>query len=90
MAEPVVITLLAENGYSQDFELAADLALEKLCPRLLAVLQRQSRMFAGWNEMVLELDGAGLLERSATLLDYGIRSGMYLTAVKKEKYNDQR
>ena len=89
MVNTVVVTLRAER-FCQDFELPSDVVLQELYPRLLAVLQNISGQFANSRGIILEVDGAGLLDKSATLMDYGIRTGFYLDVVKEEKYDGFR
>lgn len=86
MVNTVIVTLRAKQ-FCQDFELPADVALQVLYPRLLVVLQNISQQFSGYRGIILELDGAGLLDKRATLIDYGIRTGFYLDIVKEEKYD---
>lgn len=83
MTEEVVVTLCSEE-YSCDYSLPANVKLEELYPRLLKVLQNEiSGMFKDWEEMLLQTEEGTLLDLSATLYDYGICSGYYLTIVQK-------
>ena len=85
--ETVIVTLCAEN-FEKDFELPCAITLGELYPRLLAALQATSSMkFGDYRGVILEKDGAGLLERNATLLDYGICTGGILTIAREEKYD---
>ena len=88
MAETVIVTLQAGDEFHGDYELPADIPLRELYPRLLGVLQKtKKKVFWDYSELILELDGAGLLDENATLTDYGICTGCYLEIVKKEKYD---
>lgn len=89
MNDAVVVTLRADR-FSQDFELPANVELRELYPRLLVVLQSVSERFADYRGVILEVDGAGLLDRQATLADYGVRAGFYLDVVKEDKYDGFR
>lgn len=90
MGSEVVVTLRAE-GFSCDFELPANICLKELYPRLLKVLKKMdAKSFRDYSGIVLEIEGAGMLEQTATLLDYGVKSGYYLDIVRKEKYDDFR
>jgi len=83
MTEEVVVTLRLD-GYSCDYALPANIKLEELYPRLLKVLQNEiSGKLKDWEEMLLQTEEGALLDLSATLYDYGICSGYYLTIVQK-------
>ncbi len=85
--ETVIITLRAEN-FEKDFELPCTIPLSELYPRLTVALQETSAMrFGDFTGVVLEQNGAGLLDQKATLLDYGICTGSILDIVRKEKYD---
>lgn len=82
--EAIVVTLQAED-YCCDFELPANVVLGELYPRLLTVLQKASnRVFGGWIKLVLETEEGALLDEMATLLDYGICTGYYLSVKQEE------
>lgn len=88
MAETVIVTLQAGEEFHGDYELPANVPLRDLYPRLLKVLQKtKEKFFWDYSAIVLELDGAGLLDESTTLLDYGVSTGSYLEVAKKEKYD---
>lgn len=78
--ETIIVTLRAEN-FCRDFELPANVPLGELYPRLLAVLQKASnRVFGEWTKLILETDEGMLMDEKATLFDYGICTGCYLSA----------
>ena len=88
MAETVIVTLQAGDEFHGDYELPANVPLRELYPRLLKVLQKtKEKLFWDYSAIVLELDGAGLLDEDATLLDYGVSTGCYLEVTKSEKYD---
>lgn len=88
MFETVIVTLRAEGGFCRDLELPAAAALGQLYPRLLAVLQRLGgSTFSQWKSLLLETEEGILLDLSATLSDYGICTGCYLTAIEGEAAN---
>ena len=88
METEVVITLRAE-GFSCDFELPANVCLAELYPRLLKALKKTDfDYFRDYCGIILEISGAGMLEQTATLSDYGVKTGYYLDIVRKEKYDD--
>ena len=90
MMNMVLITLQADAFYA-DFELPADIKLHALYPRLLQALKAENpHQFERFTAIILEKEGAGLLDEDANLLDYGIRSGDYLDVVRKEKYDGFR
>ena len=84
----VLVTLQAE-GFSKDFSLPADTALADLYPRLLSALRNvdEQHVFADYTRIVLESEDGGLLNESATLADYGVRDGWYLSIASKERYD---
>ncbi len=85
--EKVIVTLRAED-FEKDFELPCSIPLGELYPRLTAALYETSAMkFGDYTGVVLEKDGAGLLDQKATLMDYGICTGSILEIARKEKYN---
>ncbi len=87
MGKTVTVTIIYDTK-NLDLELPADILLCDLYPRLLSVLKRIDRSaFYEWTGILLEYEGGGLLNKNATLLDYGIRSGSLLEVVKEEKYN---
>ena len=80
MQDSVVIVTLRTEGFCRDFELPSNVALGELCPRLLAVLQKASgRIFGTWTGIILGTDQGLMLDKTATLLDYGICTGAYLS-----------
>ena len=89
MADTVLITLRIDD-FCQDYEIPCDVRLWELYPRLLAVLQRENTLFRNFRGIILELDGAGLLDMFATLADYGVCTGDYLDVVREEKYDGLR
>lgn len=89
MAKTVVVTLRTAS-YCQDFVLPTDVVLGELYPRLIAVLHKTTGHFSDYQSIILEINGAGLLDQTATLLDYGVCTGMYLDVVRKEKYDGFR
>ena len=90
MNNEVMVTLRAE-GFSKDFILPTDVPLCELYPRLHKVLVAvNQRHFGGYSGVVLESEGAGLVNLRATLHDYGIRIGAYLDIAEKEKYHGFR
>lgn len=90
MVDMVAVTLRA-GEFSCDFELPNHVKLCELYPRILAALQKTNmRVFGEYNEIILETDGCGMLDLSATLRDYGICSGYDLDVVRKEKYDGFR
>lgn len=89
MKETVVVTLRAAS-YCQDFALPVSVPLRELYPRILDVLQNATSYFTDYQSIILEINGAGLLDQTATLLDYGVCTGMYLDVVRKEKYDGFR
>ena len=90
MAKTAIVTLFS-NQYSQDFELPADIPLGELYPRLTKALRKEAGdIFGDYSSVVLELDGAGLLDERASLTDYGVCTGCELGVVRKEKYNGFR
>ena len=83
MPETIIVTLRTEQGFCSDFELPAAVRLAELYPRLLAVLQQlKAASFLQWNSLLLETEAGVLLDDSATLSDYGICSGHYLTIIQ--------
>ena len=83
MTDEVVVTL-SSDGYICDYALPANVKLEELYPRLLNVLQSENcGIFENWKEILLQTDEGTLLDLSATLFDYGICTGYYLTVVQK-------
>lgn len=85
--DSVVVTLKAE-GFEKDVELPCRVRLGELYPRLTAALQHASGMkFGALTGVVLEKEGAGMLDLRATLLDYGVCTGSILEIVEREKYN---
>ena len=87
MKEIVVVTLRAP-GFSGDFELPGTVPLRDLYPRLLSVLKKiHSSIFVPYRGIILETDGRGLLNKQATLFDYGICDGYSLDIVREEKYD---
>ena len=87
MNETVLVTLRVK-GFSQDYELPCNIELAELYPRLREAL-KQTRKFLDeldvCDEIVLETEGHRLSNSSATLSDYGIRSGNILNIVRKEE-----
>lgn len=83
MGETIIVTLRSEREFFCDFELPATVSLAELYPRLLAVLQQMHPAdFSSWNSLLLEVEAGVLLDTSATLYDYGICSGCYLTVIQ--------
>lgn len=83
-----VIVTLRMGDFEKDFELPCRIPLAELYPRLTAALQETSvKRFGDFTGVILEKDDAGLLDETATLLDYGIRTGCILDIVRKEKYD---
>lgn len=89
MAESVIVTLRTDS-FCRDYALPSDIPMGELCPRLLNVLRERSKAFANYTGLILEQNGAGLLDRSASLADYGVCSGAYLDIVREEKYHGFR
>lgn len=89
MAHTVLVTLRI-GAFCQDYEIPDNVKLQELYPRLLAVLKKENMMFRSFRGIILELDGAGLLDTTATLADYGVCTGYYLDVVKEEKYDGLR
>lgn len=89
MPETVIVTLRC-GEFCRDYALPAHIPLEELYERLLKVLQKSSKEFEKYTSVVLELDGGGMLDRGASLADYGVRSGMYLDIAGEEKYHGLR
>ena len=90
MSKTAVVTLFSKQ-YSQDFELPTDTPLKELYPRLTEVLRRAAgKQFQDYSSVILELDGGGLLDESASLADYGVCTGSKLGVVRKEKYDGFR
>lgn len=88
MTDRIVVTL-KRDAYCQDYELPGKTSLYDLYPRLLAVLQKDDpQLFEDINAIVLEIDGAGMLDESASLFDYGICTGAKLDIVEKNKYDN--
>jgi hypothetical protein len=76
--------LCAEN-FCRDFELPTDIPLAVLYPRLLAVLQKASgRIFGTSKGVVLKTANGILRDPQATLSDYGVCTGSYLTVMQEE------
>lgn len=90
MAKTIVVTLQSKQ-YSQDFELPATVPLHELYPRLTEALHKAAgTQFQDFSSVILEKDGAGLLDEAASLADYGVCDGCILNVVRKEKYNGFR
>ena len=87
MKDAVAITLKTDN-FSRDFELPWSVELGELYPRVLKALQETSgSVFGKYTGIVFELDGCGLLDRNASLSDYGVCTGCSLTVVPEKKYD---
>lgn len=87
MTDKVVVTLKTED-FSRDYELPWSVNLGELYPRVLNALQETSgRVFRKYTGIVFELDGYGLLNRNASLSDYGVCTGFSLTVVPEKKYD---
>lgn len=86
MEETVVVTLQCAS-YREDYELPTNVPLGELYPRLLAVLKKRSDVFSSYLAIILEYNHAGMLDRTATLADYGILRGHYLDVVQEELYH---
>ena len=84
MQETVILTLYTKS-FSRDFELPANIPLSLLYPRLLSVLARVDKSFAGWEDMFLLRAGKAMVFPEASLADYGIYDGELLEVVRKEK-----
>ena len=86
MSEVVTVTLQTKQGFCLDFDLPATIPLSKLYPRLLAVLQQTGNAcFSGWNQLFLQTHEGVLSDLDATLYDYGICRGQYLTIIQGEE-----
>ena len=85
MTDEIVVTLRTEDGFCSDFSLPANVKLGDLYPRLLTALQKtKGSLFGEWRDILLETEEGALLDRSATLYDYGICSGYYLNIVQED------
>lgn len=88
MTDRIVVTL-EKDVYCQDYELPWKTPLCELNPRLLIVLQKDNpRLFEDVKAIVLEIDGAGMLDEDSSLFDYGICAGARLSVVEREKYDN--
>ena len=86
MTNSIIVTLKV-NQYAEDFELPGNEKLQELYPKLFDLLQMtRPDIFKQYRGVVLEVNGCGLVDLSATLFDYGICSGMYMDIVNSEKY----
>ena len=89
MAETAIVTLRLES-YCKDYELPVKVPLGELYPRLLTVLQEKSSRFGEYNNIVLEYRKCGMTDKTATLADYGVVSGVYLDIAREEEYHGIR
>lgn len=83
----LIVVTLQTRSYSKDFELPADQPLGKIYPRVLDALRTD--IFPDLGEVssiVFELNGKGMIDETATLSDYGVCTGAYLSVVSKDKY----
>ena len=85
MKEQKMILLTLRCGpFSEDFELPWEEPLQNIYPLLLSVLKKiDPRRFADWGEMLLEKDGAFLMDEQASLRDYGICTGSDLNIARR-------
>ena len=85
MQDEIVLVTLRKEDFCRDFELPAKIPLGELCPRLLVVLQKMNaRVFGEWTKLVLETDEGVLQDKNATLHDYGICTGCYLSVEQED------
>lgn len=83
----VLVTLQSDN-FNRDFALPANVKLKELYPRLLNALQNiSSSRFADWKGVILETEDGAFTDLEATLADYGVCTGKYLSIVE-EDWND--
>lgn len=86
MIDTVVVTLSAPE-FSADFELPLNEPLAELYYRLLRVLHKTYKDFCVFEGIVLEKNGAGMINQSATLADYGVHDGEILSIADAIKYS---
>lgn len=79
MKGQVLITLCFDQ-VERDYALPSNIPLSELYPRLLAVLQNSdSEVFQGATAICLQREDGYLIDKNATLLDYGVKNGIRLT-----------
>ncbi len=81
-----IIVTIRMDSFQRDMELPETLPLRTLCVQLLELLkQADARLFRTMDEITLAADGMPMLNRGASLKDYGIYNGAYLDIVPIEK-----
>lgn len=81
-----IIVTIRMDSFQRDMELPETLPLRTLCVQLLELLkQADARLFRTMDEITLAADGMPMLNRGASLKDYGIYNGTYLDIVPVEK-----
>lgn len=81
-----IIVTIRMDSFQRDMELPETLPLRPLCVQLLELLkQADARLFRTMDEITLAADGMPMLNRGASLKDYGIYNGAYLDIVPIEK-----
>lgn len=81
-----IIVTIRMDSFQRDMELLETLPLRTLCVQLLELLkQADARLFRTMDEITLAADGMPMLNRGASLKDYGIYNGAYLDIVPIEK-----
>jgi len=85
MKDSVIVTLHSSN-FAQDFELPSNVPLVELNIRVLKVLQVIYNLFLDSIGIIFEINGAGMLDETATLSDYGIRDGDIIYLAEYAKY----
>lgn len=86
MEETVVVTVRS-GAYEEDYELPVNVPLGELYPRLLMILKRRNSLFETYPSILLVYNHGGMLNKNATLADYGVLRGGYLDVVREEMYH---